>query len=100
MSEGRSIVAEVVSFDPFGFVDHDGPGFTRFPAALLRIVQPVEMRGMNLTFVLDREVIGEELLAAPGTPVRMLLDPESDGLDPIFAGALVDGTVHRFVEEA
>jgi hypothetical protein len=96
MSEGRSIVAEVVSFDPVGFADHNASGFTRFPAALLHIDQPVEMRGMNLTFVLDHHVIGDELLTVPGTRVGMLLDPESEGLDPIFAGALVDGRVHRF----
>src|SRR4051794_21551685 len=101
MTEGLPIVAEVVSFDPSGFMDHDAAGSSRFPAAALRIDEPVEMLGTMFTLVLDGDVAGADLLTVPGTRVRMLLDPESARLDPVFAGAVVDGAVHRLpMEEA
>jgi hypothetical protein len=99
MIEGVPIVAEVVSFDPSGFVDHNAAGLSRFPATVLRIDEPAEMRGTMLTFVVDRDVAGADILTRPGQRVRLLLDAESQGLDPIFAGALIDGAVHRLPTE-
>lgn len=93
MNRGLSVVAEVVSFDAAGFVDHDG-GFAHFPSVTLLVTEPSGMSGSVLTLVLDSEVSGAALLAERGARVRLLLDPEAAGLDPVFAGALLDGAVH------
>jgi hypothetical protein len=91
MTQGMPVLARVVSFDPAGFIDHDA-GFARYPVAVLHVAGP--SRGTDLTLVLDLDLDGVALLQEPGRWVRLLLDPEAQGLDPVFAGALVDGTVH------
>jgi hypothetical protein len=94
VTAGISVVAEVTSFDAAGFLDHQGPTWSRHPAAVLRIDEPADLGGSTVILVLDAPLEGADLLTEPGARVRLLLDADAAGMDTIFSGALLDGIVH------
>ncbi len=99
MTEGIHVMAEVLAFDPGGFVEDQTGSFSMHGLALLRIVgAPGKEFGApdkEFSIVLDNPSGMLAALRQPGTRVQLVLDPETADLDIIFSAGVLDLRVLR-----